>query len=98
MIWVHGREWGRAQDIAEALGEDITVDCVREWGKSRRGRPAKVTAVKMPGTGEVWYPMDECLRAEALTHAEPRGRPRKLTARPGPVTVSPVRASAGGMQ
>jgi hypothetical protein len=94
VITVAGRDWGSAEEIAERLGSDITIDCVREWAKSRKGKEPRVRSVKLPNSGRVYYPLDECMKAERDTRRETRGRPRKLTDRKQAGTLSPSSASA----
>lgn len=36
MIWIAGRQYGSAAQIAAALGADVTVGMVREWAEPDR--------------------------------------------------------------
>ena len=76
MIVVDGREYGRAEEIAGALGPDVTADMVRKWAR-RNG----LATYRVPGAGrgKVYHPLDQAAEIEAAKRHSPRGRPRCLT-------------------
>ncbi|WKU03739.1 hypothetical protein [Micromonospora sp. HUAS LYJ1] len=72
-IWVNGREYGTAAEIAARLGSDVSVAMVRNWHQ-RDG----LTAHRVGRT--VYHPLDEAAAIEAAKRRTPRGRPRQLDA------------------
>lgn len=77
MITIAGHRYGRADEIAAALGTDVTPQRVRDW--ARRGL---VDRHHTPGRGRgtTWYRLDQAAAAEHLTRTSTRGRARSLDA------------------
>ncbi len=71
MIRVRGQEWGTAQQIAQALGPDITPDMVRNWWR-RDGLPACRIG------RSVYYPLARAAQIERQKRQSTRGRPRQV--------------------
>jgi hypothetical protein len=71
VITVHGRQYGTRDEIAEALGPDVTPDMVRNWAR-RDGLPSHLAG------GVAYHPLAEAAAIEARKRLSPRGRPRKL--------------------
>lgn len=70
MLYVRGRYWGTDQQIADALGTDITPAMIRRWA-DRKG----LQRVTIPGVG-VRYPLDQAAAIEATVTTSGRGRRR----------------------
>ncbi|WP_243710256.1 hypothetical protein [Micromonospora sp. KC213] len=70
-MYVAGREYGTAAEIAERLGPDVTVAMVRNWHQ-RDGLESRRVA------RTVYYPLDQAAQIEAAKRRTPRGRPRQL--------------------
>lgn len=79
MIVVGGVEYGTADELAAALGPDVTPDLVRSWA---RPRSAGVVLARhhVPGRGRgtTYYPLAQAAEIERRTRLSQRGRPRGL--------------------
>lgn len=75
MLTVDGRRWGTADEIAKALGRDITPTMVRNWAR-RNG--LQTAAIPGAGRGTVRYPLDQAAAIEHTTRTTTRGRPRRV--------------------
>lgn len=75
MITVEGREWGTAAEIATRLGADITPAMVYRW-RDRDG-----LTVHHVGRN-AYSPLDQSATIERDKRHNPRGRPRRVDARP----------------
>jgi hypothetical protein len=76
MIRHDGRDWGTAEQLAQALGPDVTAAMLRNWA-SRDGL-AKIRMADGAGRPEVRYPLDQAAEIEARKRIAQRGRPRRL--------------------
>ncbi|RLK13312.1 hypothetical protein DER29_4330 [Micromonospora sp. M71_S20] len=73
MIYVAGRYWGTAAQVAERLGPDVSVAMVRNWHQ-RDG----LTAHHVGRT--VYYAVNEAARIERDKRIGGRGRQRRCIA------------------
>ncbi|GLH97360.1 hypothetical protein [Phytohabitans aurantiacus] len=71
MITVDGRRYGTRDEIAQALGPDVTADMVRNWAR-RDGLPSHLAG------GVAYHPLDEAAAIEARKRLATRGRPRRV--------------------
>lgn len=76
MIRVAGRQYGTAQDIATALGGDVTVAMVRNW--AQRDGLEHIRTTDDLGRPSVQYPLDQAATIEARKRLAGRGRRRRL--------------------
>lgn len=76
MIWVEGRRWGTAAQVAAALGPDIKPGTVHKWG--RRDGLSRYRTRDENGRPQVLYPFDEAAAIEAVKRLGGFGRPREL--------------------
>ncbi|MFI6266146.1 hypothetical protein [Micromonospora sp. NPDC051006] len=67
MIWRDGTYWGTADQLAAALGPDVTVHMIRNW----RRRDGLTTIAG-------YSPLDQAAEIEAAKRHATRGRPRQL--------------------
>lgn len=77
MITLYGHRYGTADEIAAALGPDVTPARVRDW--ARRGLVHR-HHIDGQGRGTTWYRLDQAAEVERLTRTSTRGRPRSLAA------------------
>lgn len=71
MINIGGLWWGLAEELAAALGEDVTEEMIYRW-RDRDG----LTVIKIGRTA--YSPLAEAARIEAKKGRSRRGRPRTV--------------------
>lgn len=83
MLYIAGREYGTAAEIAARLGPDVTAARVRDWARRSRtpGDPLHglLPGHHLPGQGRgtTWYRLDQAAAVEAITRSTAGGPPRR---------------------
>ncbi|MDR7278922.1 hypothetical protein [Catenuloplanes atrovinosus] len=74
MILLKGEEWGTAAEVANRLGDDVTVAMIRNW--SRRDGLSSATVTGANGRPAVHYPLRIAAEIERAKRQGGRGRRR----------------------
>jgi hypothetical protein len=74
MIQVAGEWWGTAREVAEHIGNGLTEDAVRWWGRNDGLAMARMADER--GRPQVRYLLGQAIRIDVAKRAERRGRPR----------------------
>jgi hypothetical protein len=74
MIEVAGEWWGTAREVAEHIGQGLTADAVRWWG--RCDGLAQVRMTDDNGRPQMRYLLGQAIRIDHAKRSDGRGRPR----------------------
>jgi hypothetical protein len=74
MIEVAGEEWGTAREVADRIGQGVTEDAVRWWGRDKGLAKARTTDDE--GKPQVRYMVSQAVRIDVAIRTEGRGRRR----------------------